>query len=261
MKSLSFKNALYMTGMVAGLALASTPSQAVILFTGSGTNLEAGGGAVSGSASFSLSGNTLTVVLTNTSAAATPGRVDALTGLAWNITGSSPSLTLSSIQLTNPGTGAGQDRIFTSKTASNTSDPLSGSWTNQLGASPIAHYGVAATGFNGAFAASGITRGSGGTDYGIVADGTFPNAGASNSFNSAFPLIQNSLMFTFTGAAGLTEGQFANVKFLYGTSGSGLITGSSVSTNSINVPEPGSMTMLVGLSVAGTGLLVRRRRK
>lgn len=262
MLSLSPRKTLLLSASVLSLAVAALPGQAAVIFNGSGTNPESGGGSVSGSAQFSVSGNTLTVVLTNSSAAATPVRADALTGLAWNITGASPILTLSSIQLTNPSAGAGQDKIFTSKTASNTSDPLSGSWTNQIGSTPISQYGVATTGFNGAFAAGGISLGTGGTNYGIVSDGTFPNASASSSFNSsAFPLIQNSLMFTFTGATGLTDTQFTSVKFLYGTSGQGVVTGSSDGGIGLAaVPEPGSVALLVGMGVLGSVLALRRRR-
>jgi hypothetical protein len=53
--------------------------------------------------------------------------------------------------------------------------------------------------------AAGISRGSGGTDYGIVSDGTFPNAGASNSFNSASnPDFRNRSVRTL---AGVWQGQ------------------------------------------------------
>jgi hypothetical protein len=143
--------------------------------------------------------------------------------------------------------------IFTNKTTSNTSDPVNGSWTNVLGATPISQYGVATTGFSGAFSAGTITLGNGGVDYGIVSNGTFPappGSGTSNSFNLGFPLIQDTLTFTLTGISGVSQSQITNVEFLFGTSGTGIITA---------VPEPGSIT-LAGIGLAAAGLVGLRRR-
>lgn len=243
-----------MTALLA--ATAALPARADLIVTGSGSNAETTD-SVSASALFRIVGNSLTIALTNTSAP-TPIRGDVLQGISFNISGSSPTLALSTIALTSPGSGTADDRIFTSKTASNTSDPLSGSYTNVLGTTPIGQYGVSSTGFNGAFDVGSITRGSGGTDYGIVAAGTFPNSGASNSFNSAFPLIQHSLSFTLTGLSGVSESQITGVKFLFGTSGQGVLNGT---VGPAAVPQPASAVLLGlgGLSTLGLAALRRRR--
>lgn len=230
--------------------LGPSPAQAAFTVTGSGTNAETGG-PVAASATFAIAGDILTLVLTNTSPTPTPVRGDVLQGIAFDIAGPNPTLSLANVALTAPG----NDAIFTGKTASNASDPLNGSYTNALGSSPVAEFGVSSTGFDGGFAAGTISRGNGGTDYGIVSNGTFPNGGASNSFNSAFPLIQNSLTFTFTGIAGVDESRIAGVRFLFGTDGSGIIPAQVQA-----VPEPSSLAM-VGLASACCGLAVLRRRR
>jgi hypothetical protein len=229
-----------------GLTLVAAPCKAE-LFVGSGTNAETGD-SVSASALFQISGNTLTITLQNTTLGGTLLRGDILTGLVWDVSGATPVLAFPTTALT-----AGSD-IFTDKLTSNTSDPVNGSWTNVLGATPISQYGVAATGFSGAFSVGTIVLGTGGVDYGIVSNGTFPalpGSGTSGSFNgSAFPLIQDTLKFTLTGISGVSESQITDVKFLFGTNGTGIITA---------VPEPGSFAV-ASIGIAAAGLVGLRRR-
>jgi hypothetical protein len=245
-----FSRSLVEAGIVAlSVTLAAAPCKAGF-FMGSGTNAETGD-SVSASALFEISGDTLTITLMNTTPAGTLLRGDILTGLVWDISGGTPVLAFPTTALT-----AGSD-IFTDKTTSNTSDPVNGSWTNVLGATPFSQYGVATTGFSGAFSSGTITLGTGGVDYGIVSNGTFPappGSGTSGSFNaSAFPLIQDTLTFTLTGVSGVTQSQITDVKFLFGTSGAGIIAA---------VPEPGSFALAgIGLTAAGlVGLRLRTRR-
>ena len=137
-------SSLVAAGIVAlGVTLAPAPCKAGF-FVGSGTNAETGD-TVSASALFEISRDTLTITLKNTTLEGTLLRGDILTGLAWDISGATPVLAFPATALT-----AGSD-IFTDKTTSNTSDPVNGSWTNVPGTTPISQYGVATTGFSGAF--------------------------------------------------------------------------------------------------------------
>lgn len=230
---------IFGTAILALALAAATPALASVEFTGSGNNPEVNATA-SGSALFSISGNSLTIVLTNTTAPRTTAQGNAMTGVVFDILGGSPLLSLSSIAL-----ASGSD-IWTSKFASNTSDPLAGSWTSVLGSTPLAAYGAATTGFGGAFHGGSITLGNSSPNYGIVAASTFN--GTNVSFGgSQFPFIQKSLMLTFTGASGISESQIANVRLLFGTDGTGVIT---------TVPTPGALALLALAGVVGA----RRRR-
>jgi hypothetical protein len=246
---------LVAAGIVAlGMTLAAAPCRAG-LFVGSGTNAETGD-SVSASALFEIiSGDTLKITLNNTTLGGTLLRGDILTGLVWDINGATPVLAFPTTALT-----AGSD-IFTDKITSNTSDPVNGTWTNVLGATPISQYGVSTTDFSGAFSAGTITLGTGNVDYGIVSNdppnGTFPappGSGTSGSFNaSAFPLIQDTLTFTLTGISGVSQSQITDVKFLFGSDGTGIIPAVSA------VPEPSSFA-LASIGIAAAGLVGLRRR-
>jgi len=232
------KHPFVIATLMCACGLASTAGAAVI-FTGSGFNPE-GGVNVAGSAAFAISGNTLTLVLKNTTVPRTTAQGNAMTGVTFDINPGSPVLTLTSTAMTGGAT------LWTSKTASSNSASLGGSWTNVLGASPLGEYGVATSGFNGRFNGGSIALGNSAPNYGIVSAGTFN--GTNVSFGgSQFPFVQDSMTFTFTGIAGFTEAQISNVKLLFGTDGTGVIQ---------TVPTPGA------LALAGFGGLfaVRRRR-
>lgn len=221
------------------LALASGAAQAAVTFTGSGNNPETGQTAT-GSALFSVSGNLLTVVLTNTTAPRTTAQGNALTGVSFDIDGTGPSLSLSSTALT-----AGS-LLWTSKTTSTSSTNLNGSWTSVLGGSPLGEYGASTSGFGSRFNGGSISLGNAGPNYGVVAAGTFD--GTNVSFGgSQFPFIQNSITLTFSGASGLAESKIGNVKLLFGTDGTGVVT---------TVPAPAA----VALSGISSLALLRRRR-
>jgi hypothetical protein len=235
------------------LSAPMSPARAAYITSGTGLNPETRN-RVSAAATFKVSGNILTLTLTNTTAGGTTTRGDVLQGIAFSVAGVNPTLSLTSIALTNPGSGSTDDRIFTSKKSSNTTGLLSGSYTTVLGESPIAEFGVSSTGFDGAFAAGSITRGTGGTDYGIVANGTFPPGAGVNGFSgSAFPLIQDSLTFTFSVTGYLAESKIEGVKFLFGTDDRGVITGTTPA-----VPEPSSLVLL---GSAGAILLAGRKAR
>lgn len=227
---------------IAAAALIAGSANASVLFTGSGLNPEAGTTA-SGSALFDVSGSSLTILLTNLTDPRTASQGNALTGVTFDVIDGAPALALSSVAL-GPGSA-----LWTSKTASNTSTNLNGSWTSVLGSTPLGEFGAATTGFDGAFHGGSISKGNSSPNYGIVADGTFD--GTNVSFGgSQFPFVQSSLLLTFSGANGLLPSQIGNVKLLFGTDGTGVVSAQST------IPGPAT----AALGAIALGLLRRRRR-
>lgn len=233
----------------------AAPADATLIFSGSGNTENAH--PASGTAQFTLSGTTLTILLTNTSGD-TSDQGDAMTGVVFSIAG----VQTLSFDMTGPTCGealGGTSAIWTDGTTSNTSDALCGSWTNALAASPpiAAEFGVATTGFNGEFNGGSITLGNASPDYGIVGASTFPGTIG----GSKFPFIQNQLQFTFSVTSGtFAETDISGVGLLFGTDGSAHFDTRCVrGCTSEQVPEPSPLTLLV----AGGALLAlasRRRR-
>jgi hypothetical protein len=219
------------------------PARASIQFSGSGPNPEASNAIASALATFSITGNNLTLILQNTTSPRTAAQGNALTGVVFDIDSATPALSLTGIALT------GGSSIWTSEVSSNTSNSLLGSWTNVLGSSPLAEYGVATTGFAGRFHGGSLTLGNASPNYGIVAAGTFD--GTKVPFGgSQFPFIQDSLTFTFSGIAGVSESQFSGVKFLFGTDGTGIVPPPPGGPPP-GLPEPTSVavwSLLVGIA-------------
>lgn len=224
--------------VAAGLGVSAGTASAAVTFSGTGWNPEVNAFA-SGDAEFSIAGDTLTVILTNTTAPRTTAQGNAMTGVIFDIAGGAPSLALTGTAMT-----AGS-LLWTSKFASTGSASLHGSWTSNLGVSPLGMYGAATTGFGGAFHGGSISIGNGGPNHGIVAAGTFD--GTNVSFGGGlYPFIQNSLTLTFSGASGINESQIANVLLLFGTDGTGIV----------ETPAPGAAVL-----AAMGGLVALRRRR
>jgi hypothetical protein len=219
---------------LAGLALLTlaVPSWSGPAFSGSSGDLSA-------SASFDLSGNTLTVILTNTSSADVLVPADVLTGIFFDTTHTltpvSASLNGSTVfygSLTNVGDGWGYAS------------------------------GVTAQGENNAISATGAVNGLGhsnfsaadnslgGDDYGILSAGD-NSATGNTGVTGKGPLIKDSVEFILTAPAGFSLNELGNsVVFQYGSAltdphFSGVDPGADVTA----LPAPPSAVL------AGIGLL------
>lgn len=188
---------------------------------------------VSATADFSLSGNTLTLTLTNN----TPNMLSAgqlLTGLSFTLSnGSGVTLTNQTGNLVDLGTGGVISNI--------------GGSTDALG------WGFGSTG-GGTFELCVIC--SGGVTSPVTpsqgllgptsADGNFDNANSSLVGNDPhMPYVLGSATYTFTVPTGVSV---SDVFFTFGTQ----------SGPTVSAPEPGSV-LLLGLGLVGLPLIIRRR--
>jgi hypothetical protein len=244
--------------LAAGLAVAAAAiawvgsAGATAIFTGSGSSENSN--AVSGEADFTLSGTTLTLLLSNTSGD-TSDQGDALTGIVFSINGAQ-TLTFDMVAPCGQTLGPGS-HTWASGTTMNDAVNLCGSWTNALAGSPPvpAEFGVATTGFNGEFNGGSITVGNASPNHGIVGASTFPGTIG----GSQFPFVQNQLQFQFDVTSGsFAESDITGVQFLFGTNGTAHIPGECIrGCVTLQAPEPGTLALL-GL---GAFALVLRRRK
>lgn len=245
-KSSLFAGRKLALGVLTAMAFAGS-AHAAVMFEGSGYNPETKDAGQSASARFSITTDankveTLTLTLTNTTGI-TKAQGDALTGILFDLGKSTAKLSLSSITL-------GSDSKLWS--ADDTVVPaakvdLTGSWTDQLAAPArlSAGYGLSTTGFNNEFKGGSIYAGNSSADFGIVGAKTFPG----DISGAKFPFVQNSVSFRMNVAGALNESDLSNVRFLFGTDGTGVVGGSKV-------PEPATLVLL-GLAF-GVSRLVRR---
>jgi len=234
--------------VAASLAVAASAPAAAwafpTTFTASGT---VGGSPVSAQATFSSSGSTLTIVLTETSPAVGPGQL--LDGFFFDLSGATP--TLGSAPLPT----AVASNLFSNSTTSQSNVVITGSW---LLAQPVNgfQYGLSAVGGGGLFSANQFTLGGGGDDYGIAGDLT---SLGDNNFKNKFPLIEDTVTFTLTG---LTDGVtgISGVEFAFNSTLSDSLAGCTGDCGSDPpVPEPSTLAVF-GLSLVGLGSLRRRTR-
>jgi hypothetical protein len=207
-------------GLAAGLLMSViAPASANVVWTGTGTN---GGNPLSASADFSLSGTTLTIVLTNTSASnsvhETPTQT--LSGLLFGIAGQSSGLTPNS---------ALANSIFNSGVCSGTCTGsnvnVGGEWGYQFtsgGINLIGSAGYVTTGLSGnkgnfgGLGLNGNPPGLGGIDFAILSASHDTLNGGNGGLSTA-PLVQTAVTLTLTGFS-FTLGDVNNVSFQYGTS-------------------------------------------
>jgi hypothetical protein len=248
---------------------ATTQAAVTISGTGLGENAEA----VKAKAVFTVSGNTLTIVLSNTSVAGTQNNGSVITGVIFDL---QPDLagTLTFNPTNNPTLTSGSD-VYVHHDGSGNSTrvridnntALGGSYSSQLNDTSLGDFGVSTTGANSIFSADPITLGNGGADYGLVAPNTYPAGSHGDIFltgntgpsKETLPLVQTSVTFVFTFTGTLSEDQIVGANFLVGTNGDYFGGFREPPESEHTVPEPASMAIW-GLGVIGAGTLMHRRR-
>src|SRR5688572_6389295 len=225
------------------VAVGVSSSASAVLFNFSG-NSNASGNPLAASVNFSVSGTTLTIVLTNTATSAAMNGADVLDGVFFDIAGANPVFSAGNATLTSGSS------FVTNNNGPASGNPLNDEWMYDSPA-PIlgTEYGVGSTGFpgfnpnNDNFTArfwSGTAMAGGQSDYGLV-----PTAGITvGSISNVY--VNNSVTFTFTLSSAISESDIQNVLVSYGSGGETQL-----------VPEPATL----GALAMGAFALLKRRRK
>ena len=233
-------------------------------------------GGLSASAQFTISNDTLTILLTNTDTApnaVNPGWMpsEVLSGLFFDLGGSALTPDGATIaagaiaQMSKCNAGA--------CTAATTN--VGGEWSYAFGGvnDPDiggAKHGIAAAGYLNANTSGGNFNGPnlddpgglGGSNFGVMPASFVDNSGNGGVDND--PLIKGSVKFVLKIPSGLNESMISNVYFTYGTNLNepSFTTGRTATSNgggtTGNVPEPASVA-LVGIGLAFVARRLRRR--
>jgi len=259
------------TGLITVLALAvcAPRADATVMFSNTANGLSA-------SASFSISGTTLTILLTNTDAATGAGAptdaANVLSGLFFNLgTGS-----FTPVSANTNGNGSIIQTDQCDVNCSSTTN-VGGEFSYASGGVNWlagTNQGISSSGYLNANTSAGNFNGPNydnpaaldGINFGMV-----PNnwvAGSGNGGLDSVPLIEGTVKFVLTVPTGLSEGDIKNVYFTYGTAaGEGTLAGTTSAsatttggqtTSGSSVPEPGTLSIL-GLALAGVGYRFRRK--
>lgn len=237
--------------LAAGVALTSSAFLPASAFTFSGSS-----GSLSASADFQTSGSNLLVTLTNTSTADVLDPTDVLTGIFFNL---SSGVTLKPV---SAALGSGSQYVYGSLPSGET---LSDEWAYKSGINVHgANTGISAAGlgvFGGGDVFGSNNSGVQGLDYGIVSAGDTTSTG--NTGVTKQPLIDNSVVFTFTGLpTGFDVSKaISGVVFQYGTAldetsfAASPAPAPAPAPDAKKVPEPSAMgaLLLAGLAILRFG--------
>lgn len=269
----------YTVALITVLAFAgfANRADATVVFSGNS-------GGLSASASFTISGSQLTILLTNTDAATGAGMptdpASVLTGLFFNLgtsTFSPVSATTYTRQQNDPLTLQTGSIIQTSNCDAQScagQTNIGGEWSYASGSvnwlsGP--NQGISSSGYLNSNTSSGNFVGPNyqnpsalnGIEFGLVPDAWVAGSGNGGLDNNA--LIEGTVQFVLNlGTTSLNESDIKNVYFTYGTSaGENTVPGTTSTPTSTGTPTTGSipepaLLSLLGMALAGAAY--RRRR-
>ena len=201
----------------------------------------------SASATFSFSGNTLSLTLTNTYGGDVADPIHVLQAVFFDLSGN-PNLTPVSGVLPS-----GSSVLYGPDGGGNVGGEY-GYRSDITGLVGGASQGISGAGY-GIFGPTDVFPGGNlagpvdpdGPGYGLLSAGY--SAGGNSAVTGQFPMIKNSVVFALSGVSGLSLSSVSNVSFEYGTD-----------VDRARVPEPASLLMM-GLGMFGYGVWKKKFRK